>query len=65
MFVYLLPLHFLLSLRFGHFLNTENETPSKKPMVVHITSHIYHKSGIEVRFYHRCVVRERGGMRRD
>lgn len=48
--VYLLDLHLLLSLRFGHFLNTENETPSKKPMVVDVTSHFITRVEVKYNF---------------
>lgn len=48
MFVYLRNLHLLLNLRLGHFLNTENETPSKKPMLVDVTLHFITR--VEVKY---------------
>lgn len=51
----------LLSLRLGHFLNTEKDIPSKKPM---ITDNISHHLSEQIRiskFYHRW----RGASRRQ
>lgn len=67
MFVYLSPLHLLLSLRLGHRLNTENETPSKKPIAIDVTSHFITRVEVKYDFItdvvHECVGTD--GMRRD
>lgn len=52
--VYLVrPFLFLFNLRLGHFLKTENDTPSKNPMITQIRFHIIYHSKCAEDFYHK------------